>query len=62
MDLSEITQRWKEATQQLSGSATSGKITYNYTNIFVEAPKAACEDRTVKPDTTIQVQMSSPTE
>ncbi|MEI7563399.1 MAG: hypothetical protein WCJ39_07310 [bacterium] len=42
MDIGEITQRWKESTQ-LSGNAGSGKVFYNFSNIFVEEPKTTCD-------------------
>jgi hypothetical protein len=65
MDLKEITQRWKQSTAIAGVSswvAMSGNVTYNFNNIFVESPTTACGDRAVKPDTNIQVQLSTPTE
>lgn len=63
MDLKDITQWWKDSTS-MSGQSLelSGKIVYNYSNIFVEQPKNMCDGNTVKEDQTIQVQLSTPTE
>ena len=61
MDLGEITQRWKESVQ-LTGNAGSGKVFHNFTNIFVEEPKATCNGSAVKEDPTINIQMSKPSD
>ena len=61
MDIGEITQRRKESVQ-LTGNAGSGKVFYNFSNIFVEEPKAACDGGTVKEDTTISVQLTKPSD
>lgn len=63
MDLKDITQRWKDSTN-ISGWVLpwSGKITYNYTNIFVEQPQNMCDGSAVKEDQTIQIQLSAPSE
>lgn len=68
MDLKEITQRWKESTAFQSGSIipawpsfTSGKVTYTFNNIFVEAPSQMCAGTAEKPDTNIKINLSSPT-
>ena len=49
MDLAEITQRWNESTAFNSGGITSaggtfssGKVTYNFSNIFVQIPTQMC--------------------
>ncbi|HBB03567.1 TPA: hypothetical protein DCZ39_01505 [Patescibacteria group bacterium] len=66
MDLAEITQRWKDSTAFISGgkssinSALSGKVTYTYNNIFVQAPVQMCPGRDERPDTNIQVSLSIP--
>ncbi len=67
MDLSEITQRWKESSAFVSGgvaslgtSFSSGRVAYTFNNIFVEAPIQMCPGRDEKPDTNIQINLSSP--
>jgi hypothetical protein len=63
MDLNEITQRWKESTMIVSGGQAapgSGKVNYNYTNIFVEQPQAMCDASAVKESPDIAVQVSQP--
>lgn len=67
MDLAEITQRWNESTAYMTGGATatgsafsSGKVFYNYTNIFVQMPTEMCPGTIEKPDTSIQINLSSP--
>ena len=64
MDLKDITQRRKDSTVISTGGVVpgSGKVTYNYRNIFVEQPQAMCDGSTVKEDQTIQIQLSAPTE
>ena len=62
MDLSEITQWWKDSMNIMSGVLGSGKVDYNMPGIFVQSPSTMCEGRITKEDTTIQVQVSSPTE
>jgi hypothetical protein len=46
MDLAEITQRWNESTAFMSGGtptpASSGKVTYNFHNIFAQMPTEMC--------------------
>ena len=67
MDLAEITQRWKESTAFMSGgvpsiwSTATGKVTYTFNNIFVQAPVQMCPGRDEKPDTNIKINLSSPT-
>lgn len=67
MDLTEITQRWNESTAFMASGATagvasfsSGKVFYNYTNIFVQMPTQMCPGTEEKPDTNIQVRVSNP--
>jgi len=67
MDLQEITQRWKDSTAFISGGVSrnwwafsSGKVTYNFSNIFVQSPVQMCPWRSEKPDTNIQVNITSP--
>ena len=67
MDLTEITQRWNESTAFMSGgipatgtSSSSGKVTYTFNNIFVQAPTQMCPGNEEKPDTNIQVTMNTP--
>ncbi len=65
MDLSEITQRWKESTAFMSGGVpvwgiTTGKVVYTFNNIFVAAPTQMCPWRDEKPDTNIKINLSSP--
>ncbi len=64
MDLKDITQRRKDSTAIITGWVVpwSGKVTYNYRNIFVEQPQAMCDGSAVKEDQTIQIQLSTPTE
>ncbi|MCX6823160.1 MAG: transglycosylase domain-containing protein [candidate division SR1 bacterium] len=63
MDIKEITQWWKDSTS-MSGQAlgVTGKVAYNYRNIFVAQPQNMCDGSAVKEDQTIQVQLSTPTE
>jgi len=63
MDLKDITQ-WRKDATNTSGSSSelSGKITYNYRNIFVEQPQNMCDGSVVKEDQTIQMQLSTPLE
>ncbi|MFA7298574.1 MAG: transglycosylase domain-containing protein [Candidatus Absconditabacterales bacterium] len=65
MDLAEITQRWKDSTAFISGGTTaigaihsSGKVTYTYNNIFVQAPVQMCPGRDERPDTNIKVTLN----
>lgn len=65
MDLKEITDRWKIASSSTWSNGetvwfTSGKVTYNYTNIFVEQPSKACEGRELKEDLNIKIQIAKP--
>ncbi len=67
MDLAEITQRWNESTAYVSGgvsatgsSFSSGRVFYNYTNIFAQMPTQMCPGVAEKPDTNIIVSVSSP--
>jgi hypothetical protein len=63
MDLNEITQRWKESTMILSGGQAapgSGKVTYNFTTIFVEQPQTMCDASAVKESPDIIIQASQP--
>lgn len=67
MDLAEITQWWNESTAFMSGgviatwtSFTSGKVFYNYTNIFAQMPSDMCPDTIEKPDTNININVSAP--
>ena len=67
MDLAEITDRWKQSTAFMSGGIiatwttfSSGKVFYNYTNIFVETPINMCPGTAEKPDTNIKINVSSP--
>ena len=66
MDLSEITQRWKDSTAFISGGVRqtagpmTGKVTYTFNNIFVQAPVQMCQGVAEKPDTNIQVNVTSP--
>jgi len=65
MDLAEITQRWKDSTAFKSGgivstwwSFSSGKVTYTYSNIFVQAPVQTCPGTAERPDTNIKVTLN----
>lgn len=64
MDLAEIKQRWKESSSftWVSGEAwfASGKITYNYNNIFIEPLQNICEWNQAKESTWIVVTISNP--
>jgi hypothetical protein len=67
MDLEEITQWWNESTAFMSGgviatgsSFKSGKVFYNFTNIFAQMPTEMCPDTIEKPDTNIQINVSTP--
>ena len=67
MDLAEITQRWNESTAFMSGgvavswtSLNSGKVFYNYNNIFAQMPTQMCPDTIEKPDANIKVSVNSP--
>lgn len=67
MDLGEITQWWKESTASVSWVAlsmvapfASGKVTYTFNNIFVQAPTQLCGGGEEKLDTTIKVTMNTP--
>lgn len=67
MDLPEITQWWNESTAFMSGgviatgsSFKSGKVFYNFTNIFAQMPTEMCPDTIEKPDTNIQINVSTP--
>ncbi len=64
MDLWEITNWFKEAssiTWVYKDSYSSGKVVYNFNNIFVEAPTKQCDGSILKEDTSIQVNVSAPT-
>lgn len=68
MDLAEITQWRNESTAFRSGgivatwsSFSSGKVFYNYTNIFAQMPTQMCPGTVEKPDTNIKVSVSTPT-
>jgi len=66
MDLEEITQWWKDSVPFLSGGVyvpptLSGKVTYTFNNIFVQAPVQMCQGVAEKPDTNINVNVSTPT-
>ena len=64
MDLNEITQRWKESSQILTGIGEnwylSGGVAYNFNNIFVQEPQTMCAGRVSKVDQTINIQASQP--
>lgn len=67
MDLTEITQRRKDSTAFMSGwvistwgAFASGKVTYTFNNIFVQAPVQMCDGTAERPDTNIKVTMSAP--
>lgn len=67
MDLPEITQRRNESTAFMSGGRvatwsafSSGKVTYNYTNIFAQMPTQMCPGTAEKPDANIHVGVSTP--
>lgn len=67
MDLAEITQRWNESTAFMSwwrtatwSSFSSGKVIYNYSNIFAQMPTQMCPGTAEKPDTNIQINVSVP--
>lgn len=67
MDLSEITQRWKESTAFMSGgissiwSSATGKVVYTFNNLFVQAPVEMCPGTAEKPDTNIKINLTTPT-
>lgn len=66
MDLAEITQRWKESVPFMSWGTSSlwyvatGKVTYNFTTIFVETPVQMCQGSEEKPDTNIKINLTTP--
>ena len=66
MDLAEITQRRKESVPFMSGwistiwSVATGKVTYTFNNIFVQAPVQMCDGTEERPDTSINITMSTP--
>jgi hypothetical protein len=65
MDLEEITQWWKDSVPFLSGgvaapSSLSGRVAYTFNNIFVQTPVQMCQGVAEKPDTNIQVNVTSP--
>lgn len=67
MDLQEITDRRKQSTAFMSwgvsvtwSTFSSGRVFYNYINIFVEMPTQMCPDTAEKPDTNIKVNVSTP--
>jgi len=65
MDLNEITQRRKESSSIVSASwvsLASGKVTYNFNNIFIQELKTMCPDRQAKEDTSIAVQINKPSD
>lgn len=66
MDLAEITQRWNESTAFMSGGiplwgVATWKVAYTYRNIFAQLPVQMCPGRDEKPDTNIQITLSTPT-
>ncbi len=67
MDLQEIIDRWKQSTAYMTGgviatgsSFSSGRVFYNFTNIFVQMPTQMCPGVIEKPDTNINVNISTP--
>lgn len=67
MDLKEITDRRNQSTAYMSGGIiatgstfASGKVFYNYTNIFAQMPTQMCPGVIEKPDTSILVSVNSP--
>jgi hypothetical protein len=67
MDLAEITQRRKDSTAFKSGGVvsttgaySSGKVTYTFNNIFVQAPVQMCPGRDERPDLNIKVNLIAP--
>jgi len=65
MDLTEITQRWKDSTAFKSWGTvstwwafSSGKVTYTFSNIFVQAPVQMCPGRDERPDLNIRVSLN----
>ncbi|MFA5747945.1 MAG: transglycosylase domain-containing protein [Candidatus Absconditabacterales bacterium] len=66
MDLTEITQRRKDSNMMtlISGSTDglyfSGKVTYNFNNIFTIKPENICSEREQKQDANINVQINNP--
>ncbi len=68
MDLEEITQRRNESTAYMSGwvshtwtSFSSGKVFYNFINIFAQMPTEMCPGVIEKPDANININVSTPT-
>jgi hypothetical protein len=66
MDLDAIT-TWFTQGSQFTGQITwswfaSGKVLYNYNNIFVTKPTEACEGREIKTDTNINLNFINPKE
>lgn len=66
LDLNEIKQRWKDSTYFTWATSevwfASGKVTYNYNNIFIEQPKDMCEWNQAKETTWLQLTISTPEE
>ncbi len=64
MDLEKITQRWNESTASglnvIVWWFSSGKVTYNFNTIFVQAPTQTCDWTSARPDTNIQINVSTP--
>lgn len=68
MDLAEITQWWNESTLFATGGTAisrvapfaSGKVTYTFNNIFVQAPTQMCPGSEERPDTNIKITLNTP--
>ncbi len=63
MDVKEITDWFKTGssfTGDSKGSYSSGKVVYNFNNIFTEIPSKVCDWNIEKPDLSIQVELLTP--
>lgn len=66
IDLTEVT-NWRKVWSSFTGTSSWGAfvswdVVYNYPSVFVESPKSPCDERWVKEDTTINIDIISPSE
>lgn len=64
MDLDDIKQRWSQSAKKVTNTTgedtLTGKIIYNFRNIFIEEPQEVCKERVVQEDTSIQINILKP--